>query len=123
MDKESLTKIRVKNSFSIEDILARPDPDSENKQNELKIQNPYQNNHLIFCEDVVNCTKTYISENSLISIPKCDENKESAISGANHATVHNYHENPDSKNNESSNDDDDERSSVHSECFLIYISS
>lgn len=49
---ENITAIRAKNSFSIENILSRPD--NSDNQRRLMRQNPFQNNHILFYGSAVN---------------------------------------------------------------------
>lgn len=46
---EKPTAVRVKNSFSIENILSRPD--KSESQRRLVRQNPFQNNSILFYEN------------------------------------------------------------------------
>lgn len=65
---ENSTAIRVKNSFSIENILSRPD-NSENQRRMMR-QNPFQNNHVLFYGNSINPNSNGIETSSLI---KCEE--------------------------------------------------
>lgn len=61
MDKvENSTAVRVKSSFSIENILSRPD--NNDYQRKLQRQNPFHNNHVLFNNQVPN---NYLMNDSL----------------------------------------------------------
>lgn len=100
---ENPTAIRVKNSFSIENILSRPD-NLENRRNLIRPHN-FPNSHVMFYENPVNhCDLT--SEDGLESEKrmKIAENEM-----ASEGTDNEDHEN----NSEAASDDG--ASSVHSE--------
>lgn len=109
---ENPTAIRVKNSFSIENILSRPDK-SENQKRLIR-QNPFQNNHVLFYGNssqqihnlnVLNSTKLIKSD----EITKKTENYEMTL------------DNTDSEDHDANSEvaSDDGNSSVHSELTRI----
>lgn len=109
---ENPTAIRVKNSFSIENILSRPDK-SENQKRLIR-QNPFQNNHVLFYGNssqqihslnVLNSTKLIKSD----EITKKTENYEMTL------------DNTDSEDHDANSEvaSDDGNSSVHSELKRI----
>lgn len=63
---EHLTAVRAKNSFSIDNILSRPD-NCENQRRLIR-QNPFQNNHVLFYENSVNQDHVGNSFNSPSSV-------------------------------------------------------
>jgi hypothetical protein len=100
---ENPTAIRVKNDFSIENILARPD-NSENQRRMVR-QNPFQNNHVLFYENPINRSSSEINSNVIKSEEKFK-------------TAEDQGETLDSIDNDETNSDvgsDDGNSSVHSE--------
>lgn len=109
---ENPTAIRVKNNFSIENILSRPDK-SENQKRLIR-QNPFQNNHVLFYGNssqqihnlnVLNSTKLIKSD----EIAKKTENYEMTL------------DNTDSEDHDANSEvaSDDGNSSVHSELTRI----
>lgn len=99
---ENPTAIRVKNSFSIENILSRPD-NSEHQVRMMR-QNPFQNNHVLFYGKPMNSSDI----ESIKSEEKCqnfDENSDN-VDNDDHET-----------NSEVASDDGN--SSVHSKCQEI----
>lgn len=103
---ENPTAIRVKNSFSIENILSRPD--NSDNQRKLIRQNPFQNNHVLFYE---NSDHHELSGRSSAKILKKDkiDNHENSL------------DKTDSENQDTFSEaaSDDGNSSVHSK-FLIF---
>jgi hypothetical protein len=93
---ESPTALRVKSSFSIENILSRPDAASSESQKKLLRQNPFQNNHVLFYSNPVSP-----SESS--SFVKCEER------------IKTSEEDHEEDRDTNSDADDDGTSSVHSE--------
>lgn len=96
---ENLTETRVKNSFSIENILSRPN--NIDHQVRTMRQNPYQNNHLLFCGNPLNSHNI----DSIKSEEKCQNFDEIS-------------DNADNDDHETTSEvaSDDGSSSVHSKC-------
>lgn len=99
MDKvEKPTAIRLKNSFSIENILSRPD--NCDSQRKLMRQNPFENNHVLFRENLAN------HENAI-------QSDEKIIIKDSKSNLDNFDDEDHETNSEAASDDGN--SSVHSE--------
>jgi hypothetical protein len=94
---ENPTAIRVKNSFSIENILSRPD-NCENQRRMVR-QNPLENNHVLFYGNSMNQSLSGSDPSSLV---KSEENCK-------------HTDTIDNDDNDSEAASDDGNSSVHSE--------
>lgn len=99
---ENPTAIRVKNSFSIENILSRPDK-SENQRKMMR-QNPFENNHVLFYGSAIS-----ESENLTSDFVKSEEAK-----FIEHERSFDIADNEDHETNSEAASDDG-NSSVHSE--------
>lgn len=100
------TSIRVKNSFSIDDILSRPDNSASEHHRRLMRQDPFQNNHVLFCGSSVNqpqLIRKSLKANSDNKVETVDSEDQNIIQDQDHET-----------NSEAASDDGS--SSVHSEC-------
>ena len=76
MNKEQFSStLRVKNSFSIENILSRPDNNSIEDRS-LKKQNCFQNNNVLVRRNSINLTHSIDSEKKLIVLSDSDTNNE-----------------------------------------------
>jgi hypothetical protein len=108
---ENPTAIRVKNSFSIENILSRPD--NSESQRKLIRQNAFQNNHVLFYNNQVNHNDNLSGLNS--SNLMRSEERLKKIEVQEDVTDNEDHE----TNSEAASDDGN--SSVHSECHEAQI--
>ena len=97
---ENPTAIRVKNDFSIENILSRPD-NSDNHRRMMR-QNPFENNHVLFYENQINQSEI---ESNLM------KNEEKLKSVEDHEDISDNIDNDETNSDAAS---DDGNSSVHS---------
>lgn len=112
MDKvENPTATRVKNSFSIENILSRPD-NCENNQKRMMRQNAFQNNHVLFYDNSVNYGDKGLSSRNLVK----DEEKLKTVQNHDTSSENNYSEDHEMNSDAGS---DDGASSVHSEFIIL----
>lgn len=110
MEKTQST-IRTKNSFTIEDILSRPDNSEKSEHRELQRQNPFQNNHVLFCGKTINHICPHLVGKKLMVSEESDKNIETICN-----EDHIIQDQDQETNSEAASDDGN--SSIHSECYL-----
>ncbi|CRK96279.1 CLUMA_CG009701, isoform A [Clunio marinus] len=108
---EKPTEIRSKNSFSIENILSRPDNNEDQKR--FARQNPFQNNHVLFYANHVNCASELNSD-------KLTTSGESSKLHDDHELSLDENDNEDHETNSEATSDDGTLS-LHSECCGHFV--
>lgn len=81
---ENPTAIRVKNNFSIENILSRPE-NCESLQRPVR-QNTFQNNHILFFENQVKKSEEKVPDNQIDN--EDNETNSEAASDDGNSSVH-----------------------------------